>query len=93
MIRNREVSLTARWLGVGLLGLLPLVSGCDEKKDTNVQAPPQPAEEQKREQEARAKAYGPNSMPPPKGGASAAKPAEKPAEKSAEKSAEKPASK
>jgi hypothetical protein len=84
MTRNRNLSTGGKWLAMGLLGLLPLASGCDEKKDTAVQAPPQSAAEQQREQEARQKAYGASGLPPAKG-SPAAKPAEKPAEKPEEK--------
>ena len=84
MIRNRKLSAGGRWLALALLGLLALVGGCDEKKDTAVSGAPQPAAEQQREQEARQKAYGASGLPPAKGS---------PTPKAAEKVSEKPASK
>ena len=85
MIRERALQSGRYLLALGVFGLLPLVGGCDDSKSTTGQAPPQPAIEQKKEEDARKAAYGGNGVPPSKPGGPAAKPAEtKPAESKSE---------
>jgi hypothetical protein len=91
MIIARALRANRTWLGLGLLGVLPLFAGCDTgDPNTKPQAPPQPAAQQESEAAARAKG-APTKPGGPAAKTNGAAPAEKTAEKSAEKTAEKPA--
>jgi hypothetical protein len=81
MIIARILRSKRAWLAAGLLGLLPLSSGCGDEKATNApQGAPQPAAEQDAMRKAREAQYGSSANPStkPGGPAPAAKSAEAP---------------